>query len=389
MVTSQHHNPRLRFTLEAESPGTRARAGTFQTLHGAVQTPVFMPVGTQATVKAQTVESLQASGAHLLLANTYHLLLRPGIDVFKKFAGIHRFMNWPGPVLTDSGGYQIFSLPHAREMNEAGARFKSYVDGKSYLLSPESSIAMQQTIGSDVMMALDQCIQSSAGYIQAQAAMELTHRWAQRSLAARKDSPAALFGIVQGAGHPELRKASATFLRELPFDGLAIGGLAVGETHAERYDLTELVTEHLPNHLPRYLMGVGTPADIARAVSTGIDMFDCILPTRLGRNAWAFTSGGMLKIRNAEWKEDQRPLDPACDCPCCRTFSRAYLRHCFNVEEILGLSMLSLHNIHYYVGLMKRLRVAIRDGTLAKVVEEEARRCPPLAGRREGGGEKP
>ena len=206
MVNSPRDNTRLQFTLEAESPDSQARAATFQTLHGAVETPIFMPVGTQATVKAQTVDSLQATGARLLLANTYHLLLRPGAEVFKKFGGIHRFMNWPGPVLTDSGGFQIFSLPHSRAMNEAGAKFQSYVDGKSYLLSPESSIEMQQAIGSDIMMVLDQCIPATAAYPQAQAAMELTHRWAQRSLHARGDAPAALFGIVQGGGHPQLQK---------------------------------------------------------------------------------------------------------------------------------------------------------------------------------------
>ncbi|TMA57338.1 MAG: tRNA-guanine transglycosylase, partial [Deltaproteobacteria bacterium] len=228
--------------MERECRETNARAAKFNTLHGEVETPVFMPVGTQATVKGQTVDSLKTAGTRILLANTYHLMLRPGPEVFKRFGGIHRFMNWDGPVLTDSGGYQIFSLPHSREINQEGARFQSYVDGKPYLLSPESSIEMQQAIGSDIMMALDQCILATASFAQAEAAVELTHRWAERSLRARGDSPQALFGIVQGACHRDLRKRSAEFLRELPFDGLAIGGLAVGETQRERYELTALVT---------------------------------------------------------------------------------------------------------------------------------------------------
>ena len=236
----------LNFILEREATGIKGARSDIPDLHGEIRTPIFMPVGTQGTVKGQTVDSLRMTGARLILANAYHLLLRPGPEVFKKCGGIHRFMNWDGPVLTDSGGFQIFSLPHSREMNEEGARFQSYVDGKSYLLSPESSIEMQKAIGSDIMMVLDQCIDSTAPYAQAEAAMNLTHRWAERSLRARGDSLQALFGIVQGACHRDLRKNSAVFLSELPFDGLAIGGLAVGETHHERFDLTELVTEHLP-----------------------------------------------------------------------------------------------------------------------------------------------
>ena len=253
---------RLNFTLDKEASGSKARAATYQTLHGEVQTPIFMPVGTQATVKSQTVETLKATGANIVLANTYHLLLRPGPEVFKKFGGIHNFMKWDRPVLTDSGGFQIFSLQSERAMEEEGAHFKSYVDGKTLLLSPESSIAMQKAIGSDIMMVLDQCIPSTAGHPQAEAAMLLTHRWAERSLRARGDSKQALFGIVQGACHHDLRQKSAEFLRTLGFDGLAIGGLAVGETHAERYEFTGFVTDHLPKDVPRYLMGVGTPIDL-------------------------------------------------------------------------------------------------------------------------------
>jgi len=356
----------LNFTLERESGGSKARAATFQTLHGEVKTPIFMPVGTQATVKGQTVESLKATGARVLLANAYHLLLRPGPEVLNKFGGIHRFMNWDGPVLTDSGGFQIFSLPHSREMNEEGARFQSYVDGKSYLLSPESSIEMQKAIGSDIMMALDQCILSTAPYAQAEAAMELTHRWAERCLRARGDSPQALFGIVQGACHHDLRKKSAAFLRELPFDGLAIGGLAVGETHRERYELTGLATEQLPQNLPRYLMGVGTPIDILESVHRGVDMFDCIIPSQLARRGVVFTSHGRLQLRRSVYKFSEEPLDAQCDCQACNRYSRAYMHHLIKSDEILGWHLLGIHNMAFYHRLMREMRQSIlRDDFLS------------------------
>jgi queuine tRNA-ribosyltransferase len=358
-------NP-LSFTLERASSGSKARAATFQTLHGEVKTPVFMPVGTQATVKGQTVESLKNTGARVLLVNTYHLLLRPGPEVLKRFGGIHRFMNWDGPVLTDSGGFQIFSLPHSREMNEDGARFQSYVDGKSYLLSPESSIEMQKAIGSDIMMALDQCILSTAPYAQAEAAMELTHRWAERCLRARGDSPQALFGIVQGACHHDLRKKSAAFLRELPFDGLAIGGLAVGETHLQRYELTGLATEQLPQNLPRYLMGVGTPIDILESVHRGVDMFDCIIPSQLARRGVVFTSHGRLQLRRSVYKFSAEPLDAQCDCQACNRYSRAYMHHLIKSDEILGWHLLGIHNMAFYHRLMREMRESIlRDDFLS------------------------
>jgi queuine tRNA-ribosyltransferase len=353
---------RLPFTLEKKSTGSQARAATFRTLHGEVRTPVFMPVGTQATVKSQTVETLKATGSSVLLANTYHLLLRPGPEVFKKFGGIHNFMKWDGPVLTDSGGFQIFSLPGERAMNEEGARFKSYVDGAMFMLSPESSIAMQRTIGSDIMMVLDQCIPSTAPYDEAKAAMELTHRWAVRSLEARGDSPQALFGIVQGACHHDLRKKSAAFLRELPFDGLAIGGLAVGETHAERYEFTGLVTAHLPENRPRYLMGVGTPIDILEAVHRGVDMFDCIIPSQLAQRGVAFTSQGKIQLRRAVYKFSEAPLDARCDCHCCQNFSRAYLHHLVKADELLGWQLLGIHNFAFYHRLMREMRESIFRG---------------------------
>ncbi|HPW59415.1 MAG TPA: tRNA guanosine(34) transglycosylase Tgt, partial [Candidatus Rifleibacterium sp.] len=331
---------RLNFRVEARCGGTRARVGRFTALHGEVVTPVFMPVGTRATVKSQTVETLKATGAQVLLANTYHLLLRPGPEVFRKFGGIHRFMNWDQPVLTDSGGFQIFSLHRSREMNEEGARFQSYIDGKSFMLTPELSIDMQKAIGSDIMMVLDQCIPSTAGHDEAKAAMELTHRWAVRSLAARGDSPQSMFGIVQGACHHDLRRQSAEFLRQLPFDGMAIGGLAVGETSDLRYEFTGLVAEMLPEHLPRYLMGVGTPLDILEAVHRGVDMFDCIMPSQLGHRGTVYTSHGKMQLRRSVYKFAEEKLDAACDCLTCRDYSRAYLHHLIKSDEPLGWHLL-------------------------------------------------
>ncbi len=356
---------RLHFTLEQEATGSKARAATYQTLHGPVQTPIFMPVGTQATVKSQTRDTLRETGANVLLANTYHLLLRPGPEVFRKFGGIHNFMQWDRPVLTDSGGFQIFSLQSERAMEEAGAHFKSYVDGKTLLLSPESSIDMQKAIGSDIMMVLDQCIPSTAAYAQAEAAMLLTHRWAERSLAARGDSKQALFGIVQGACHHQLRQTSAEFLRTLGFDGLAIGGLAVGETHAERYEFTGFVTDHLPKNLPRYLMGVGTPIDLLEAVHRGVDMFDCIIPTQLAQRGAVFTSQGKFQLNRSVYKFSEEPLDAACDCSTCKNYSRGYLHHLAKTGEYLGWHLLGIHNLAFYHRLMREMRAQIlRDAWL-------------------------
>jgi queuine tRNA-ribosyltransferase len=350
---------RLNFTVERECSATNARAAKFHTLHGEVETPIFIPVGTQATVKGQTLDSLKTTGARMLLANTYHLMLRPGPEVFKRFGGIHRFMNWDGPVLTDSGGFQIFSLPHSRQINEEGARFQSYVDGKPYLLSPEFSVAMQHAIGSDIIMALDQCIPSTASFADAEAAVELTHRWAERCLRARGDSQRALFGIIQGACHRDLRKKSAEFLRELPFDGLAIGGLAVGETQRERYEITALVTKQLPKTLPRYLMGVGTPLDMLEGVHRGIDMFDCIIPSQLAQRGVAFTSHGKLQLRRSVYKFLDEPVDARCDCGTCQHYSRAYVHHLVKSDEFLGWHLLGLHNMTFYHRLMRDMRESI------------------------------
>jgi queuine tRNA-ribosyltransferase len=297
--------------------------------------------------------------------------LRPGAEVFRKIGGIHRFMNWDGPVLTDSGGFQIFSLPGSRRMTEEGATFQSYVEGNVHLLSPESSIAMQKAIGSDIMMVLDQCIASTAPRAEAEAVMHLTHRWARRSLAARGDSPQALFGIVQGACHADLRRMSAEFLRELPFDGLAIGGLAVGETPAQRSEFTGVVTEQLPRNLPRYLMGVGTPLDLLEAVERGVDMFDCTIPSVLARQGVAFTSTGRLNLYRGVYKLSEDPVDAECGCPTCTDYSRAYVHHLIKTSEALGWQLLAKHNVHFYCGLMRRMRAHILADTFATFRDDQ------------------
>jgi queuine tRNA-ribosyltransferase len=326
-----------------------------------IQTPLFMPVGTQATVKAQTPEALAASGSQILLANTYHLLLRPGPEVFEKMGGIHRFMKWPGSVLTDSGGYQIFSLPHSRSMTEKGAVFQSYVDNRRILLSPELSIQTQRSIGSDIMMVLDQCIPSTADEKTARKALQVTQRWAARSLAAREDSPQSLFAIVQGALYPHLRQESAAGLVTMPFDGFAIGGLAVGEEKHQREDVCELTAALLPEDRPRYLMGVGMPIDLLEAVHRGMDMFDCIIPTQVAKRGTAFTSRGIVELRRSVYKFADAPLDTACTCPVCATHSRAYLHHLTKTQETLGWTLIGQHNIHFYHQLMREIRTSILE----------------------------
>ena len=362
---------RLGFEIQAQATGSAARAGRFRALHGEVLTPIFMPVGTQATVKSQTVEDLLEAGSNVLLANTYHLLLRPGPEVFRRFGGIHRFMNWPRPVLTDSGGFQIFSLPNARRMDEDGAHFQSYVDGKTCSLSPETSIEMQKAIGSDIMMVLDQCVPSTVDRPTAQAAMELTHRWAVRSLNARGDSPQSMFGIVQGACFEDLRRQSADFLTQLPFDGFAIGGLAVGETKNQREDFCGLTAALLPSDRPRYLMGVGTPIDILEAVHRGVDMFDCILPSQIAQRGAAYTHEGRIQLRRLQYKFSEEALDADCDCNTCRNYSRAYLHHLYKTGETLGWTLLTRHNLTFYHRLMRRIRAAILEGRFARFYEEQ------------------
>ena len=348
--------PRLDFKLEATASGSAARAARFVTRHNEVLTPTFMPVGTHASVRSQRREDLLDSGVQILLANTYHLLLRPGVEIFNKFGGIHGFMNWPRAVLTDSGGFQIFSLPTSRTMREECAEFKSYLDNSLIQLSPERSIETQKSIGADIMMVLDQCVPSTVERSVARDAMELTHRWAHRSLAARGESLQALFGIVQGASYSDLRIESARVISEMPFDGFAIGGLAVGESAAEREDCTSIVTEHLPKDRPRYLMGVGTTRDLLEAVHRGIDMFDCILPTALAKQGVAFTSLGRRDLRRAAYRGMEGPIDPLCDCYTCKTHSIAYLWHLHRVHETQGWQLLGLHNIHFYMQLMRTMR---------------------------------
>ncbi len=344
----------------------RARAGRLTTLHGVVETPVFMPVGTRGTVRTQTLPQVQQLGAPMLLANTYHLLLRPGIEVFERFGGLHRFMGWSGSILTDSGGFQVFSLAHQRTIDDAGAAFQDVEDGPRTVLSPERSIAMQRAIGSDVMMVMDHCVNATCEPAEARDAMERTHRWAQRSLAARGESPQQLFAIVQGARFLELRRESALALTEIAgFDGYAIGGLAVGEEREEREAITELVAELLPADKPRYMMGVGTPNDILEAVVRGVDMFDCIMPTAWAQHGRAFTSGGDLDLRKGLFKLADDVLDPACTCEACRLHSRAYLHHLVKCQEPLGWQLLANHNLHYYVQLMADLRAAIKRDELA------------------------
>lgn len=355
----------LGFSIETRDENSRARAGTVTTARGVIPTPAFMPVGTRATVTGLTPADLRTAGAPILLANTYHLLLRPGIELFHRTGGVHSFMRWDRPILTDSGGYQIFSMPGERTISEEGARFKSYVDSRFHLLSPERSIEIQTAIGSDIVMVLDECIESTADEAATRAAMERTHRWALRSLAAPRRDESSLFAIMQGGLFPELRRESASVLTSHGFDGFAIGGLAVGDTRQEREDVTAYAADLLPADRPRYLMGVGTPPDLLYAIGCGVDMFDCVLPTHLAWQGTAFTSTGRVRITRGAHRFAEEPLDARCDCPTCSEFSRAYLHHLFKCSEPLGPRLLSVHNLSHYLGLMRDARAAIVAGTYA------------------------
>ncbi len=357
----------IRFTIAARDG--RARAGMLDTPRGRVRTPAFMPVGTAGTVKAMLPESVRATGADILLGNTYHLMLRPGAERVARLGGLHRFMNWERPILTDSGGFQVMSLTELRKLTEDGVTFRSHVDGALHHLSPERSMEIQRLLGSDIVMAFDECTPFPATRTEAEASMRLSMRWAARSRAAFGDRPGhALFGIQQGSVHADLRAESAEALAAIGFDGYAIGGLAVGEGQAAMFEVLDTTPGMLPDDRPRYLMGVGKPDDIVGAVMRGVDMFDCVLPTRSGRTGQALTRRGAVNLKNARHADDPRPLDPDCGCPACRSYSRAYLHHVFKAGEIIAAMLLTSHNLHYYQELMAGLRAAIADGRLAAFV---------------------
>jgi len=342
-----------------------ARAGLLHTAHGDVPTPTFMPVGTAATVKAMTADAVRATGAGIVLGNTYHLMLRPGAERVAALGGLHRFMDWPGPILTDSGGFQIMSLGKLRKLDAEGVTFRSHLDGTEYRLTPERSIEIQYNLDSTITMVLDECTAFPATYEVAESSMALSMRWAARSRAAFQPRDGyALFGIVQGSIFPDLRIKSCAALAAIGFDGYAIGGLAVGEGQVEMFAMLDVTVPHLPGDRPRYLMGVGTPDDLLGGVMRGVDMFDCVMPTRAGRTGRAFTSRGILNMRNARHAVDNGPIDPACVCPACTKHGRAYLHHLFRCDEMLGPILLTWHNLSYYQALMRGMRVAILEGRL-------------------------
>jgi len=359
------------YTLKARASDCEARRGEVSTPHGTFQTPVFMPVGTQATVKGVTPENLQELGAEIILGNTYHLFIRPGEKLIKELGGLHRFMNWSGPILTDSGGFQIFSLRDLAKITEEGAAFRSHLDGSRLFLSPEDAVAVQEDLGSDIMMCLDTCIPYPAEREETVKATALTKRWAARCRKAQnRESGQLLFGIVQGGMFADLRAEAIDDLVDIGFDGYALGGLSVGEPKEMMYEMCAKSAPLLPADHPRYLMGVGTPEDLVEGVYHGIDMFDCVMPTRNARNGMLFTSQGRLVIRNSQYQRDPRPVDEACDCYTCRNYSRAYLRHLFKAREILSSQLNSIHNLHYYAGLMAAMRRAIEEDRFTQFREE-------------------
>lgn len=358
------------FKIIAECKTTRARAGILQTAHGDVETPIFMPVGTLGTVKSLAPEELKACGVQIILGNTYHLYLRPGCDVVQRFDGLHAFMNWDGPILTDSGGFQVFSLAKLRRVTDEGALFQSHIDGSQHLLTPEKSVEIQQCLGADIVMCLDECIKYPAEKSDAQKALELTSKWSKRSKGAFKNEKNALFGIVQGGMFKDLREMSAHDLLEIGFDGYAIGGLSVGEPKELMIEMADFTLPILPDTKPKYVMGVGTPEDIVSLVSLGADMFDCVLPTRNARNGQMFTSTGTINISNARFKNDVDPIESECTCYTCRNYSRAYLRHLYLSKELLAYRLNTIHNVHFYMNLVRKLRTAICQGRFKKFKEE-------------------
>jgi len=362
------------YQLVAEDTGTSARAGLFTTPHGVIETPVFMPVGTLGTVKGLFPDQLKAAGVQILLGNTYHLALRPGADVVEKLGGLHKFMDWDRPILTDSGGFQVFSLANLTRLTDEQVVFRSHIDGSVLELSPEKAVRIQEQLGADCIMCLDECPPHDVEFGRMREAVDRTTAWAARCRDAQLRDDQALFGIVQGGTNQKLRERSVEGLLPLDFPGYAVGGLSVGEAPEEMYKTLDYTVPGLPTDRPRYLMGVGTPRDLLESVSRGIDMFDCVMPTRNGRNAMAFTSDGPVKMRNAAHLEDDRPLDAECDCLACSRYSRGYLRHLFIAKEMLGPILLSLHNIAFYQRLMRELRVAILAGEVREFVSSRLAR---------------
>ncbi len=363
----------FKFKVSSKCKSSRARTGLVSTAHGEIETPIFMPVGTLGSVKSVAPEELRAAGVQIILGNTYHLYLRPGCDVIEKFSGLHRFMNWDGPILTDSGGFQVFSLAKLSKITEEGVTFQSHIDGSKHLLSPEKAVEIQTCLDSDIIMCLDQCIQYPASHDEAETALELTTRWASRCKQAWEETTrgcSALFGIVQGGMYKDLRERSAEQLAEIDFPGFALGGLSVGEPKDVMMEIADAALPLLPDDKPKYIMGVGTPGDLVNLVDLGADMFDCVMPTRNARNGQLFTGRKAFNISNSRFKEDVRPVSSDCDCYTCRNYSRAYLRHLYMSRELLAYRLNSIHNIHYYLNLMKRMRTAIRDGAFESFKEK-------------------
>lgn len=368
----------LKFEVLAEDAGSAARVGRLQLAQADLETPVFMPVGTQASVKTQTPADVIATGSQLILANTYHLMLRPSAELVNELGGVQRFMAWPHAILTDSGGYQVFSLASLRKLDDSGVVFRSHIDGSAQALSPERSMEVQRLLGSDIAMVLDECPAGDADRATVQRAVDRTSRWAERCLACERAPGQARFGIVQGASYLDMRLAHLESMASLPFEGLALGGFSVGEAMSVTYELLAELGPRMPKERPRYLMGVGKPIDLLRAMGSGIDMFDCVLPTRNARNGQALTWNGRVNLKQSRHRRDQGPIDPSCDCAVCRTFSRAYLRHLITAQELLGPRLLTQHNLHFYQDLTRAARVAIRQGRYASWAAEAERRMIEL-----------
>jgi queuine tRNA-ribosyltransferase len=362
----------LQFSIEKRATGSRARLGKVRTPHGEFSTPAFLPVGTHAAVKGLTTAQLLELGATIVLANTYHLYLRPGSDLIRELGGLHRFMGWHGPILTDSGGYQVFSLSDLRKITDDGVRFKSHLDGSEHEFTPELAMKVQRDLGSDLVMALDDCPKYPITENEARESLDRTHRWAERCRAFPLNEGQALLGIVQGSTFPELRKESAEALSAIGFDGYAIGGLSLGESRELKKEMVEVSVDHLPENSLHYLMGVGTPEEITSAVAQGVDLFDCVLPTRNARNGYLFTSQGAVVIKQSKYRDDPAPVDPECDCYVCKNFSRAYLRHLFMSREINAAILNTYHNVHYYLKLMERIRTSIADDRFPQAMEMHA-----------------